>query len=86
MALQDTLSELVGTAPATKNRVDLLLEKLFADGADEDFTTLTLALRDLNLRAATLTQAIKKEYGIATVTDTSVSHWRKKNNVEVTGL
>jgi len=85
MSLQDTLSELAGTAPATKNRVDLLLDKLKAE-APEDHRTLSFALRDRNLRAATLTQAIKKEYGIATVTDTSVSHWRKKNNVEVTGL
>lgn len=85
MALQDTLSELVGKAPATKNRVDLLLSKLEAAGSD-DHDTLLAALRDKGLRPATLTKAIRKEYGIATVTDTSVAHWRAKNLAEVNGL
>lgn len=85
MALSDTLSELTGNSPATKNRVDLLLEKLL-DESPEDFTTLTLALQDKSIRPVVLTKAIRKEYGIATVTDTSVSHWRTKNLREVTGL
>lgn len=83
MALQDTLSELVGKAPATKNRVDLLLDKL---AGTPDGETLMAALRDKGLRPVVLTAAIRKEYGVATVTDTSVSHWRAKNLAEVTGL
>lgn len=85
MALQDTLTELSAKAPATKNRVDSLLVKLESE-APEDYRTLTFALRDRNIRSATLTQAIKQEYGIATVKDASVAEWRRKHNVEVTGL
>jgi hypothetical protein len=85
MALQDSLDELAGKSPARKNRVDLLLEKLKAEAPD-DYRTLTVALHDKNLRPVVLTAAIRKEYGTATVTDTSVSHWRSKNNAEVNGL
>ena len=85
MALSDTISELTGKSPATKNRVDLLLDKLKVD-APEDYKTLTFALRDKNLRPVVLTKAIRKEYGIATVTDHSISDWRSKNIAELTGL
>ena len=85
MALQDTLTELAGNTPAAKNRVDLLLDKLHRE-APADHATLSAALHDASLRAVVLTKAIRKEYGIATVTDTSVSHWRRKNNAELTGL
>jgi hypothetical protein len=85
MALQDSLAELAGKSPARKNRVDLLLEKLKAE-APEDYKTLTFALRDKNLAHHVITKAIRKEYGIATVTDHSVGDWRSKNLRELTGL
>jgi len=85
MALQDTLASFTSTAPATKNRVDLLLEKLF-EANTQDFTTLTLALHDKQIRGADLTRALRKEYGKEIVTDTSVDAWRRRNNTEVNGL
>ena len=35
---------------------------------------------------STLTQAIRKEYGTATVTEHSVGDWRRQNLAEVNGL
>jgi hypothetical protein len=86
MALQDTLTHISGKAPATKNRVDLLLDKL-RDEKPDDYKTLYAALRDLNVRPATLTMSLRVEYkDHDVVTDTSVSHWRSKNLREVNGL
>lgn len=88
MSLQDSLTHFAGKSPAAKNRIDLLLEKLFADGADEDFTTLTLALNNPHLRPSVLTNALRKEYGKDVVTGHSVGDWRRRNldATEVTGL
>jgi len=85
MALSDTLSELAGKAPATKNRIDILLDKLQVE-APEDFKTLTFALRDKNLAHHVVTKAIRKEYGHDTVKDDSVGEWRRKTQREVDGL
>jgi hypothetical protein len=85
MALFETLAELEGNSPAKKNRVDLLLDKLSTTMPD-DHATLLAALQNKTLRSVVLTKALRQEYGIATVTDTSVSHWRRKNLGEVDGL
>jgi hypothetical protein len=85
MSLSETLLDLAGKAPASKNRVELLLGKLKVEAPD-DYATLGAALQDLSLRPVVLTKAIRREYGVDTVTDTSVSHWRRKNLAEVDGL
>jgi tryptophan 2,3-dioxygenase len=85
MALKNTLAELSGKGPASKNRVDILLDMLLQE-KPEDFTTLKAALRDPSVRAVVLTKALRAEYGHTTVNDTSVRDWRTKNQREVTGL
>lgn len=85
MALSDTLSELAGTGPATRNRVSILLDKLKADGSD-DYSILVDALDNKSLRSATLTKALRKEYGHDIVKDSSVTEYRRVRNIQVTGL
>ena len=83
MALSDTLSELAGTGPATRNRVEILLDKL---AGGDDFPVLSSALRNKGLSAAALTKALRKEYGSDVVKDNSVAEWRRRNSTELTGL
>lgn len=83
MALSDTLVQFTAKAPAAKNRVDILLDKLV--GTD-DFPVLSAALRNRLVRGADLTKALRKEYGNDAVTDNSVGEWRRKNLAEVDGL
>lgn len=83
MALQDRLAELAGKGPATKNRVDILLDEL---AGSDDGETLTAALNTPKITAASLTRALRTEYGQTVVTDTSVDAWRRKNLAEVNGL
>lgn len=83
MALADNLAAFAGDAVATKNRVDLLLEQL---EDSEDLEVLQDALNDRRISGATLTRALRKEYGHAVVKDFSVDTWRRKNLAEVTGL
>ena len=83
MALSDTLTHFAGKAPAPKNRIDILLDKL---AETPDGQTLAFALRDPNVRQSTLTNALRKEYGEGAVTDHSVGEWRRKNIREVDGL
>jgi hypothetical protein len=85
MALADVLNELAGTGPASRNRVEILLDKLKAE-KPEDYKTLTFALRSRNLSAAQLTKALRKEFGTEAVKDNSVSEWRRRNTAELTGL
>lgn len=85
MALSDTLSELADKAPATRNRVDILLDQLQST-APEDHRTLTFALRDKNLAHHVITKAIRKEYGHDTVKDDSVGDWRRNAQREINGL
>jgi len=80
MSLLDSLN--VVTAPVSKNRVDLLLDKL----EGEDLATLNSALRNGDIRPFMLTTALRKEYGQEAVTDKSVADWRRRNISEVTGL
>lgn len=84
MALSDTLSELSGTGPAPRNRVNILLDKLKAEGSD-DYTILVDAL-DSGVRASVLTKALRKEYGHDVVKDSSVAEYMRHRNVQVTGL
>jgi hypothetical protein len=83
MALQDTLTQITSTAPATKNRVDLLLDRL---AGSADLPVLSAALRNKQIRGADLTKALRREYGADVVKDDSVSEWRRKNPAEVNGL
>ena len=85
MALSDSLAELAGTGPATKNRVTILLDRLKEEGSD-DFTILLDALGNPSLRSATLTKALRKEYGHDIVKDSSVTEYRRSRNSQVTGL
>lgn len=84
MALSDTLNELAGSGPATRNRVNLLLDKLKEEGSD-DYTILLAAL-DGGVRASVLTKALRKEYGHDIVKDSSVAEYRRSRNSQVTGL
>lgn len=83
MSLLNTITELSGKAQASKNRVEILLDKL--DGSD-DGDTLATVLRTPSVTSATITKALRKEYGTDSVTDSSVDAWRRKNNAEVNGL
>lgn len=85
MALSDTISELSGNSPASKNRVDILLEKWEGTQNGDE---LLAALLDENVRAAVLTAAIRRETKTHSVLkDGSVAEWRRKNSAqEVTGL
>lgn len=78
MALLDTLTELSGKSPASKSRVDILLDKLILE-APEDYKTLQQALRDPSLPHHVITKSLRREYGNAVVTDSSVGEWRRKN-------
>jgi hypothetical protein len=84
MALEQTLLSFTSSAPATKNRVEILLDRL---AGTEDFPVLSAALRNpAAIRGAALTKALRKEYGDDVVKDFSVDDWRRKNLAEVTGL
>lgn len=83
MALSDTISQFAGRAPAQKNRVDILLDRLEGT-ADGD--TLKAALRDKSIRHATLASALRSEYGKDAATDHSVGEWRRRNLADVDGL
>lgn len=85
MALSDTLSELAGTGPARRNRVNILLDKLKEEGSD-DYSILLDVLGNRQVSASTLTKALRKEYGHEVVKDSSVTEYRRHNNVSVTGL
>ena len=85
MALSDTLSDLAGTGPARQNRVITLLDKLKEEQSD-DYTILLDALGNAGLRSATLTVALRKEYGHEVVKDSSVVEYRRSRRSEVTGL
>jgi len=81
MSLLDSLN--VVTAPVSKNRVDLLLDKL----EGEDLTTLQAALRNSAIRPFELTKALRMEYqDQQVVTDKSVADWRRAHISEVDGL
>lgn len=81
MALLDTLNEISNAAP--KCRIERLLSTL---GTDEDALTLREALINKAVKPVVLTKALRREYGHDAVTDHSVSDWRRRNLVEVTGL
>lgn len=83
MSLSDTLTELAGSGPATFNRIDALLDKL---AGTPDFVVLSNALRNRAISAATLTKALRKEYGKDAVKESTVAEWRRRNLSEVTGL
>lgn len=83
MSFAESLISVSQSAVATRNRVDILLDKL--DGT-EDGDTLKAVLLNTSIRSATITQALKKEYGPGTVKDGSVAEWRRKNLAELTGL
>ena len=83
MSLKNTLSDLVVNSAAAKNRVDILLDQL---EDSEDLEVLIHALRDTNITGASLTRALRKEYGNHVVKDFSVDNWRRKNLAEITGL
>ncbi|WP_346927344.1 hypothetical protein [uncultured Arthrobacter sp.] len=86
MALADSVTHFAGKAPATKNRVDLLIDRLGAEKSP-DLPILLSALRDGSLRPSALTNALRKEYGHDAVKDTSVSLWRRQHLVtDVNGL
>ena len=85
MALSDSLAELAGTGPATRNRVTILLDRLQEEGSD-DYSILRDALGNRNLSSAKITQALRKEYGHDVVKDNSVDAWRRTTNANVTGL
>ena len=85
MALSDTIAELSGNSPATKNRVDMLLEKWEGTQNGDD---LRAALLDENVSAAVLTAAIRRETKAHSVLkDSSVAEWRRRNAAkEIDGL
>lgn len=83
MALSDTLSELARKSVATRNRVDILLDSL---AGSDDGDTLTQVLGNLSITSATITRALRVEYGQTVVTDSSVDAWRRKNSAEINGL
>lgn len=83
MALSDTLSELARKSVATRNRVDILLDSL---AGSDDGDTLTQVLGNPAITSATITRALRVEYGQSVVTDSSVDAWRRKNAAEVNGL
>lgn len=83
MSLLDSLQEFTASAPATKNRVEILLDRL---AGTEDLPTLSTALRNPAISGSTLTKALRKEYGHTVVTDNSVGEWRRRNLSELTGL
>ena len=80
MALSDTLSEL------TKNARRCKIERLLTTVDAEDALTLRQALSNPHVKPVTLTKALRKEYGADAVTNHSVSDWRRRNTVELTGL
>jgi|GEM_PF-6555112 hypothetical protein len=85
MALSDSIAELSGNSPASKNRVDILLEEWEGTQNGEE---LRAALLDENVRAAVLTAAIRRETKTHSVLkDGSVAEWRRKNaSREIDGL
>lgn len=85
MALLDTLNDLAGTGPATRNRVSILLDRLKEDGSD-DYTILLDALGNTSLSSAKITQALRKEYGHDVVKDNTVVEYRRTRRSELTGL
>jgi hypothetical protein len=86
MALIDTLNAVTANAPATRNRVDILLDKLHLEKPD-DYVTLNAALRNTEISASALTTSIRREYkDVDVVKDHSVSRWRAKNPTDVNGL
>jgi hypothetical protein len=85
MALASTLNELAGTGPARQNRVATLLDKLKEDKSD-DYTILLDALGNRHVTAATLTRALRKEYGHDIVKDSSVTEYRRSHSSEINGL
>lgn len=82
MALLATLNEITAKAPAVKNRVDILRDVLTGDDAE----TLDKALHNAGISSASLTKALRKEYGHDSVKEYSVARWRSANLVELTGL
>jgi hypothetical protein len=81
MSLQTTLLSFTKSAPAPKNRVEILLDNLEGD----DLQTLQSALRNPAVNGSSLTKALKKEYGADAVTDNSVGEWRRRHSVELLG-
>ena len=81
MALSDTLLGFTKSAPAPKNRVEILLDTLDGD----DLQTLQSALRNPAVNGSALTKALRKEYGHTVVTDHSVGEWRRRNSTELLG-
>lgn len=82
MSLENTLLSFTSSAPATKNRVEILLDTL----EDGDLSTLQAALRNTGISGSALTKALKKEFGEEAVKDNSVAEWRRRNHSELTGL
>lgn len=85
MALAQTLSELAGTGPAPRSRVSILLDRLHAENLT-DYETLLKALANKAISGATLTKALRAEYGQGIVTDSSVGDFRRTHTAELTGL
>ena len=85
MALLDTLSELAGTGPATRNRVSILLDQLKSDESN-DYTILLDALANRAYSSAKLTKALRTEYGHDVVKDNSVAEYRRTHTMQLTGL
>lgn len=83
MSLSSTLSDITSKAPAPRNRVDILLDKL----EGEDLETLQAALRNPSVSSASLTKAIRIEYhDLDVVKDSCVDRWRRKHLTDVDGL
>lgn len=86
MALSDTLADLAGTGPATRNRVSILLDTL-KDGGSDDYSILVEALDNRTYSSAKLTKALRTEYGHDVVKDNSVAEYRRSyGRVELRGL
>jgi hypothetical protein len=85
MALNDHIADIAGNSPASRNRVDLLLEQWKGTPNGDE---LLAALHDEDIRAAVLTAAIRRETKTHSVLkDSSVAEWRRKNLAqEVNGL
>lgn len=77
MALAAVLAETKKTAKPKGSKIDVLLERLKAE-SKEDHDTLLAALNDPEIRDATLTKAVKTEYGADVLSNTSVREYRMK--------
>lgn len=77
MALSDALNKHTAGSVPKGNRVSLLLDRLLHENT-EDHAALLSALTDPNIRHATITAALREEYGHDVVNSTSVREYRIK--------